>query len=361
MKVNRNNYEVWMIDYFDGKLNASEIEGLMAFIDANEDIREEFELFSNETLDKEEVTFYKKEQLKKIPLVYIEGIGEDNYVEFFIASYENDLNEKQHKQLNEFLIANPQLTEEYKLHSRLILAVEGDIIFENKDALKKKTKVRPIVYWLSGAAAAMILIFFTIFNLLVDSAGVSTPQNERYTLDFLAPANPKFIITSSEDLSLNKRTFLLNTDIQTGLESPTTESRQEIASLDSRNVGLNISDNLDFAYITTTTSFDTDELYAENIQSDEPKKRKGVLGRIIKNLAGRVSGDVRNNEKEKSDKKDPTFVRILDQSLTVFNTITGSDNELVKTYDKDGSLSKYHFEGETLGWSKNYTQGANTE
>ena len=57
MKVNRNNYEVWMIDYFDGKLNASEIADLMAFIEVHEDIREEFELFSNETLDKEEVTF----------------------------------------------------------------------------------------------------------------------------------------------------------------------------------------------------------------------------------------------------------------------------------------------------------------
>ena len=47
MKINRNNYEIFFVDYSDGKLSENQIENLMAFISLNPDLEEEFYTFIN--------------------------------------------------------------------------------------------------------------------------------------------------------------------------------------------------------------------------------------------------------------------------------------------------------------------------
>jgi len=46
------------------------------------------------------------------------------------------------------------------------------------------------------------------------------------------------------------------------------------------------------------------------------------------------------------------MVRILDRSLMVFNTVTGSDKKLEKTFDEKGNLKEYRFEGQIISWNK---------
>ena len=105
--------------------------------------------------------------------------------------------------------------------------------------------------------------------------------------------------------------------------------------------------------IRTIVSFDPDYLYAELNDEKDPKNRGNVFGRIIRNLAAKA-GDRDATPKT----KDPTFVRLLDQGIVVFNTLTGGDNQLEKTYNDKGELVHYRFEGETLGWSRDYAAQA---
>jgi hypothetical protein len=83
---------------------------------------------------------------------------------------------------------------------------------------------------------------------------------------------------------------------------------------------------------------------------EQPKER-GWLAQFFKRNVEEFTTDFGINsssEIEQTKKKDPGFVKFLDGSLAIFNTLTGSDTELVKSYDQEGNLSNYSLVGQTL-------------
>ena len=87
MKISINNYEAYLIDYMDGRLNSAEIQQLKAFCVQNhidfEELTEDLPVLEN-TDD----TFDEKEYLFKNKIVPFGNINEDNYEERFIAYQE---------------------------------------------------------------------------------------------------------------------------------------------------------------------------------------------------------------------------------------------------------------------------------
>ncbi|KXK46137.1 MAG: hypothetical protein UZ10_BCD003001461 [Bacteroidetes bacterium OLB10] len=63
--INRENYEIWFIDYFDGKLSPEQTAELLLFLEENGDLKLEFDSFSNITLPEQDVKFENKMSLKK--------------------------------------------------------------------------------------------------------------------------------------------------------------------------------------------------------------------------------------------------------------------------------------------------------
>ncbi len=58
MSINRNNYEAFFLDYFEGRLPEEGKEELMRFLELNPDLKKEFEGFEPVYLPKEhEVSF----------------------------------------------------------------------------------------------------------------------------------------------------------------------------------------------------------------------------------------------------------------------------------------------------------------
>ena len=84
----------------------------------------------------------------------------------------------------------------------------------------------------------------------------------------------------------------------------------------------------------------------------ETPKKRGLLAQFFRKNVTEVSENlgIDNARAENSDKekKDTGFVKFLGGSLAVFNTITGSDTELVKNYDNEGNLRNYSLEGQTF-------------
>ena len=100
--INLNNYEEIIIDYFDGKLNTSEIEKLMSFLNQYPEIKEEFEhlsVFSTEELEYAEPACSFKKNLKKESL--LDNNECSNFDELCIAKIEGDLNLKENKWFDE--------------------------------------------------------------------------------------------------------------------------------------------------------------------------------------------------------------------------------------------------------------------
>lgn len=104
--INRNNYEIYIIDYLDGNLSEQTREELMKFLAQNPDLEAEFDLMKNDNpLPVEDDTFENKEVLKKN--IENEPINNQNIEEWCIAAIEEDLSENAKFQFTEALKNTP--------------------------------------------------------------------------------------------------------------------------------------------------------------------------------------------------------------------------------------------------------------
>ena len=351
MKVNKNNYEVWMIDYFDGKLNATETAELMAFLDLHPELKEEFELFDSTPIKAESLEFSKKSDLKKLPVLAVAEINEENFEEYFIAFYEKDLAGAEDKNLKAFLAKNPQLKKEFELHASLRLIADESIVYNQKESLHKKRRVA--VYWWSGAVAAMIVILFGILSLLQKGDRIPERNFEIFALNSMESQEIYSLLhTDKIDLEVGSRPTPKVTIFEN--ELATTEIEQErtsITTMLAANSVKNLTKNDVNSSFILPDFDDSDLVYAFAENTSKTEKKKSLLGRIIKNFASKAAENV-PDVYEKPNKKDPTFLKVLDQSIMVFNTITGADTELTKSYDDAGNLRHYQVEGQSLSWGK---------
>ncbi len=191
MKINKNNYEIYILGHYEGTLSDSEERELQSFLLNNPDLKEEFDGFENISITPDtDVKFDLKLALKKTPATTTELINDTNYKDYFIASIEGDLDTKQQKQLQVFLNNNPTLNEEYFLFTLTKLKPDTSIVFENKKQLKKYTIGLPninrkaIVRAVSIAASFLVLFSVAMLyrNINISDTGTlsdnmtTTPQ-----------------------------------------------------------------------------------------------------------------------------------------------------------------------------------------
>ena len=163
MKISINNYEAYLIDYIDGRLNNAEIQQLKAFCVQNHIDFEE--LTENlPVLESTDDTFDEKEYLLKNKIVPFGNINEDNYEERFIAYQELLLDGEEEREVEDFVDNNPFLLKDLRIYGNCRLEPDTTIVFKDKDNLKKKAVILPL-YAKIAAAAAVIAVLFGLFWL----------------------------------------------------------------------------------------------------------------------------------------------------------------------------------------------------
>ncbi len=170
MKVNRENYEIFFLDYYEGTLSRSKVEELMSFLEINPDLKEEFDMFELVGLDEDidNLGFPNKESLKKKEIESFGGINQGNYIEQFIACHEGDLDENQKDELQGFLELNADLKEEFNLFSKSKLEPDMSVVFLSKNTLKHKSTISfsPVFMRYAASIAALMVIGFAVFRTL---------------------------------------------------------------------------------------------------------------------------------------------------------------------------------------------------
>ena len=157
MKINKNNYEAFFLDYHEGNLSAEQTAELMLFLEKHPGLKEEFYSFENISLENiEEIKFDGKEQLKQ------------NANEMLFSSYvDRSLSAKQEKELFALLETNPSLKKDFELFQKTKLSPDFSIVFENKQSLKRKERTGIIIplYRYVAVAASITLIVVLYFLL----------------------------------------------------------------------------------------------------------------------------------------------------------------------------------------------------
>ncbi|MGI8892602.1 MAG: hypothetical protein ACR2GN_03990, partial [Bacteroidia bacterium] len=165
-KINKENYEAFFLDYYEGNLNRQKSEELFQFLELNPDLKTEFSAFENFSLEKEEIFFDDKNSLIK------PEVNHFNYQNYLIAETEGDLNENEARALDNFIKLHPEYNKEKEIYRKLKSTPDESVYFELQEKIKKEEKkpVGKIIYlYRSIAVAASVLLAAFLFMQINNS------------------------------------------------------------------------------------------------------------------------------------------------------------------------------------------------
>ncbi|HVN58372.1 MAG TPA: hypothetical protein VMT63_08760 [Bacteroidales bacterium] len=156
----RNDYQVWLIDYLDGTLDSTREAALFAFLEKNPDLKEELEDIRSLPHPGNMAEFRGKDLLKK----NTSNIPAGQFEILCIADAENDLDDAGRGELLEIISPDPGRRKIYEEIAKIKLKAPA-ITFRGKSRLKKLTTGGKIVRYsiaLLSAAAAVTLILLSV-------------------------------------------------------------------------------------------------------------------------------------------------------------------------------------------------------
>jgi len=206
MKINRHNYEEFLLDFIEGNLSVHEVETVQSFLDKNSDIKAETEDLLSLKLDNEDTKFENKKLLKKDPEIDIEGISK--FERLSVAFLENDITNEENLMLDEMLKQSEKKQHEHQLIQQSKLTADEKIDFQNKSKLKqfRLTNNRRIVYFVSSLAASVaLLISIFLINsenepktgFALNYSDLDTPTIRQYTNNHNFTESKRFVIKTN--------------------------------------------------------------------------------------------------------------------------------------------------------------------
>ncbi len=181
MKIDKHNYEAYFLDYTEGNLSDADKQELFLFLEQNPDLKKELEEYEAIALHIPDSVFEGKEYLKK--LIYTD--------DSLVAYLENDLEKKERFEIEKAAAENTYLKKEIDLYKKTILIPDADIIYANKEKLKKRGLVifwnNPINYFRAAAAILLLTGLIVLItkqlnkeseSVLVKNKEVTLPENK---------------------------------------------------------------------------------------------------------------------------------------------------------------------------------------
>jgi hypothetical protein len=174
IKITLDNYEEYVNGWIEGSLPESEQQAFGQFLVRFPDIRAELNELTSFILEKEtsDAPVPSFDHLKRNLNEKI--ISKDNFLEFVMASMDEELDLASEQMLTDFLVANPRLKMEANLFSQCSISPDTSIRFPGKSALRRAIPMVPFirrqwVQWTAMAASIAFLVGIFLLNPLNDN------------------------------------------------------------------------------------------------------------------------------------------------------------------------------------------------
>ncbi len=245
MKINRHNYQAYILDYYEGNLSEEQAAMLISFLERHPELKKEFDEYENIKLagDQESITFKDKDLLKKQPVMEIsrQQITDENYEEFFSAYMDGELSATAEADLLSYIKENSQLASEFQKWQKIKLEPDGSVVFPNKSSLKKYQfgVVRKLWYGVSAAAVVLIIGSLFFINDLIPDRQVQYVDDKAIKDIHLKTDISKDIFDPAESKPLTAEHQPAE-PVKTDKPSSTTHQEDEPATIDIKplNAGL---------------------------------------------------------------------------------------------------------------------------
>lgn len=158
-QINRGNYEVFLLDYLEGKLSDPEQQQLLAFLEVNPDLKEEFEAlsaFDMPVLSPSEDIFTHKAQLRKAVVL---NEDECTYTEeLSFKALEGDANLLELKEHHTLLVNDEVYRKNFSILKHTQQVIDPSVQYPYKSGLKKRTLI-PLTagQWMQFSSVAATL------------------------------------------------------------------------------------------------------------------------------------------------------------------------------------------------------------
>lgn len=161
MKIDRSNFEIWLIDWLDGNLNENQTDQLEAFLLENPDLKAEAEEIAGIRLEPAEDKFQFKDSLLKSA----SDLSENQFEHLCVAFLENDLTLPQMEEIKQEIAADPRRKAIFDAIRKARL-VPPEIIFSGKKKLLHLTTTQKVIRIsiaaLSAAAITAVVLFISL-------------------------------------------------------------------------------------------------------------------------------------------------------------------------------------------------------
>ncbi len=344
MRINRTNYEHYLIDYLEGKLSKQDKETIKCFLTENPDIAGELESLnlSEAAIEETKDTLNKENLFKSFhDITYLD---KENYEEFCIAYHEDDLDDASKQRLLSFIDKNPELKSLFDFHGKIRLQPDTSIRFPGKKELKK-VRVIPlqrIIYSVSAGVAAAAAIFLL---------WISLSDNQKIASDPIMP--------------------VAKTDTPSQIQTPgqekefTPDRNRSTKTLENK---MNDALHPEFNLLAAVDTSDTRQL--EKIVLAELKPRSTHLKNEVAfndpDLSGNQNPSIQPDiiaQKDVSEKPAPRkryenkilqrnkiLYSAVNISIKGFNTLTESQLALHTSQDDDGNLTGIAIDSDNFGF-----------
>lgn len=298
-QITRNNYEAFLLDYMEQNLSPDVVAELMLFLEQNPDLQAELEEMQGFVMaDAPKVVFENKQALKKNALENL-----------MIAEIEGLNNSQESEELKQAISKDKEQEKAFLLYQKTLLKPEN-IVFENKSDLKQKeTKVIPLYWWVSSAAA--ILIMFFLFRGLnnMEKAKPSAIANHQATEESIQNQSEEKKIETSVQEEIIPQNFFADNSNEEEVKKETPRANKTYNKPQPQNIPLveeenvlannhpvieNLMEERDSIVILPVTAIPDDELYAENSSPnlvEQPKSRLSIPEFLKKEVRERVLKD----------------------------------------------------------------------
>ena len=152
MKISRDNYESFFIDYMDNNLEEHLVNDFYVFLCNNPDLKVELEMIMDRTLEPENILFRNKSKLYKDKYDL-----ESEFENAAVALIEGDISGKQKSGFKNYLSRHPNKQMDIELFERTKIYPDNNLIYRKKNKLYKQSSVKTVIAFTSAIAAILLL------------------------------------------------------------------------------------------------------------------------------------------------------------------------------------------------------------
>jgi hypothetical protein len=335
MRINRLNYEEFLIDYLDGNLDPVLTAELMVFISENPGLEKQLlDLEKSNCKTFADTLCCPDKNLLKKNFTDIEVINEDNFNEFCIAELEGLLKDKSPKKFSTYMRLHPGKEKDYILFKRTILIPDKSIHYQEKDRLKKERHVvaNPVYLFFTIFAAAAVIAFIILFTIGFQKK--SEPMHNSITSLIVEKDNSE-VIPASEKIQLPipnkaravKTAFVHLTEENQPYTAPPSDPTKMPTCLESIPVSLLKNPYPIPSLLSLSNNSQTPDVLMNNLSTPPLNNNNLSFTGFINKV---------------------NVWKAAENAVKGFNYLTESEVEFNTTLDEKGNLTNFIFRSETF-------------